>query len=130
MSGEVSNKNAKMPPGVKHEEKVLSRERMPSEEKHKENKEASQGSSKSHKRDKKKKKRMQKLVYYKTDTSSLPSTSSVKSTFSKRNERKTVKSNKIPFQYPRIPKHTPLLSIRLGKPLQFGIILGGVLKWK
>jgi hypothetical protein len=116
MSGEVSNKNEKMPPGVKHEEKVLSRERMPSEEKHKENKEESQGSSKSHKRDNKKKKQMQKLVYYKTDTSSLPSTSSVESTFSKRNERKTVKSNKIPFQYPCIPKHTPLLSIQLGKP--------------
>jgi hypothetical protein len=36
---------------------------------------------------------------------------------SKRQERK--KYSKIPLRYPRIPKHTPLLSVPLGKPSTF-----------
>jgi hypothetical protein len=65
-----------------------------------------------------KKKKMRKVVYYETDTSS-PSTSGsdAPSVTSKRHERK--KFSKIPLRYPRIPKHTPLLSIPLGKPPTF-----------
>jgi hypothetical protein len=65
-----------------------------------------------------KKKKMRKVVYYETDTSS-PSTSGsdTPSVTSKRHERK--KFSKIPLRYPRIPKHTPLLSVPLGKPPTF-----------
>jgi hypothetical protein len=65
-----------------------------------------------------KKKRMRKVVYYETDSSS-PSTSDsdVASVTSKRQERK--KYSKIPLCYPRISKHTPLLSVPLGKPPTF-----------
>ena len=65
-----------------------------------------------------KKKKMKKVVYYKTDSSS-PSTSDsdTSSVTSKRHERK--KFSKIPLRYPRISKHTPLLSIPLGKPPAF-----------
>jgi hypothetical protein len=65
-----------------------------------------------------KKKKMRKVVYYETDSSS-PSTSGsdTPSVTSKRHERK--KFSKIPLRYPRIPKHTPLLSIPLGKPPMF-----------
>jgi hypothetical protein len=65
-----------------------------------------------------KKKKMRKVVYYETDSSS-PSTSGsdAPSVTSKRHERK--KFSKIPLRYPRIPKHTPLLSIPLGKPPTF-----------
>jgi hypothetical protein len=65
-----------------------------------------------------KKKKMEKVVYYETDSSS-PSTSGpdVTSDTSKRQERK--KFSKIPLHYPRISKHTPLLSIPLGKPPVF-----------
>jgi hypothetical protein len=61
---------------------------------------------------------MMKVVYYETDTSS-PSTSGsdAPSITSKRHERK--KFSKIPLCYPRIPKHTPLLSVPLGKPPTF-----------
>jgi hypothetical protein len=63
-------------------------------------------------------KRMRKVVYYETDSSS-PSTSGSDAPFvtSKRHERK--KFSKIPLRYPRIPKHTPLLSVPLGKPPTF-----------
>jgi hypothetical protein len=59
-----------------------------------------------------------KVVYYKTDSSS-PSTSGsdTPSVTSKRHERK--KFSKIPLHYPRISKHTRLLSVPLGKPLVF-----------
>jgi hypothetical protein len=62
-----------------------------------------------------KKKKMKKVVYYETDSSS-PSTSGsdAPSVTSKRHERK--KFSKIPLRYPRIPKHTPLLFVPLGKP--------------
>jgi hypothetical protein len=75
-------------------------------------------SHKSHRSDDKKKKKMRKVVYYETDTSS-PSTSGsdAPSVTSKRHERK--KFSKIPLRYPRIPKHTPFLSVPLGKPPAF-----------
>jgi hypothetical protein len=62
-----------------------------------------------------KKKKMKKVVYYETDSSS-PSTSGSDAPYvtSKRHERK--KFSKIPVRYPRISKHTPLLSVPLGKP--------------
>jgi hypothetical protein len=65
-----------------------------------------------------KKKDMKKVVYYETDSSS-PSTSgsNASSITSKRHERK--KFSKIPLRYPRIPKHTPLLSVPLEKPPVF-----------
>ena len=65
-----------------------------------------------------KKKKMRKVVYYETDSSS-PSTSGsdTPSVTSKRHERK--KFSKIPLRYPRIPKHTPFLSVPLGKPPTF-----------
>jgi hypothetical protein len=65
-----------------------------------------------------KKKKMKKVVYYETDSSS-PSTSGsdTPSVTSKHHERK--KFSKIPLRYPRIPKHTPLLSVPLGKPPTF-----------
>jgi hypothetical protein len=66
----------------------------------------------------KKKKKMKKVVYYETDSSS-PSTSGsdTSSVTSKRPERK--KFSKIPLRYPHIPRHTPLLSVPLGKPPMF-----------
>jgi hypothetical protein len=65
-----------------------------------------------------KKKKMRKVVYYETDSSS-PSTSDsdTPSVTYKRHERK--KFSKIPLLYPRIPKHTPLLFVPLGKPPMF-----------
>jgi hypothetical protein len=65
-----------------------------------------------------KKKKMKKVVYYETDSSS-PSTSGsdTPSVTSKCHERK--KFSKIPLRYPRISKHTPLLSVPLGKPSMF-----------
>jgi hypothetical protein len=76
-----------------------------------------------------KKKKMKKVVYYETDSLS-PSTSgsNAPSITSKRHERK--KFSKIPLRYPRIPKHTPLLSVPLGKPpvLRVKITLCGVLE--
>jgi hypothetical protein len=65
-----------------------------------------------------KKKKMKKVVYYENNSSS-PSTSGSDTPFvtSKRRERK--KFSKIPLRYPRISKHTPLLSVPLGKPPVF-----------
>jgi hypothetical protein len=65
-----------------------------------------------------KKKKMKKLVYYETDSSS-PSTSGsdTLSITSKRQECK--KYSKIPLRYSHIPRHTPLLSVPLGKPPTF-----------
>jgi hypothetical protein len=85
-------------------------------DKHKEDKDESVGFIKSQKKGDKKKKKMKNLVCYKTD-SSTPSTSSVESTSSKRQERK--KYSKIPLCYPRIPKRAPFLSVPLGKPPYF-----------
>jgi hypothetical protein len=76
-----------------------------------------------------KKKKMKKVVYYETDSSS-PSTfgSNAPSVTSKHHERK--KFSKISLRYLRISKHTPLLSVPLGKPPVFmvKIILCGVIK--
>src|SRR5688572_22380448 len=79
-------------------------------------KEKKSSSHKSHRSGDKKK--MKKVVYYETDSSS-PSTSGsdAPSITSKRHERK--KFSKIPLRYPRISKHTPLLSVPLGKPPVF-----------
>jgi hypothetical protein len=75
------------------------------------------------------KKKMKKVVYYETDSSS-PSTSGsyAPSITSKRHEHK--KFSKIPLRYPRISKHTPLLSVPLGKHrfLTMKIIVCGVIK--
>jgi hypothetical protein len=65
-----------------------------------------------------KKKKMKKVVYYETDSSSTSTSSSdTSSVTSKRHERK--KFSKIPLRYSRTPKHTPLLSVPLGKPPTF-----------
>jgi hypothetical protein len=76
-----------------------------------------------------KKNKMKKVVYYETDSSS-PSTFGSDTPFvtSKRHEHK--KFSKIPLRYPRISKHTPLLSVPLGKPpvLTVNIIVCGVIK--
>jgi hypothetical protein len=65
-----------------------------------------------------KKKRMRKVVYYETNSSSTSTSGSdAASVTSKRQERK--KYSKIPLRYPRIPKHTPLLTVPLGKPPTF-----------
>jgi hypothetical protein len=65
-----------------------------------------------------KKKKMKKVVYYETDSLS-PSTSGsdAPSVTFKCHEHK--KFSKIPLCYPRISKHTPLLSVPLGKPPVF-----------
>jgi hypothetical protein len=80
-------------------------------------KEKKSSSHKSH-RSGGKKKKMRKVVYYETDTSS-PSTSGsdAPSITSMCHERK--KFSKIPLRYSRISKHTPLLSVPLGKPPTF-----------
>ena len=83
----------------------------------KKGKEKKSSSHKSH-RSGDKKKKMRKVVYYETDTSSTStSDSDAPSVTSKRQERK--KYSKIPLRYPRISKHTPLLSVPLGKPPTF-----------
>jgi hypothetical protein len=83
---------------------------------HKEKKEKS--SSHKPQRSGDKKKRMRKVVYYETDSSSASTSGSdAASVTSKRQERK--KYSKIPLRYPRISKHTPLLSVPLGKPPTF-----------
>jgi hypothetical protein len=65
-----------------------------------------------------KKKKMKKVVYYETDSSWLSTSGSdAPSITSKPHEHK--KFSKIPLRYPRIPKHTPLLSVPLGKPPVF-----------
>jgi hypothetical protein len=88
--------------------KTLSRE---SGNKHKEE---SSSSIKSHQRGDKKKK-MKKVVYYETDSSSPSTSGSDSSSVAfKHHERK--KYSKMPLRYPRISKHTPLLSVPLGKP--------------
>ena len=83
---------------------------------HKEKKEKS--SSHKPQRSGDKKKRMRKVVYYETDSSSTSTSGSdAASVTSKCQERK--KYSKIPLRYPRISKHTPLLSVPLGKPPAF-----------
>jgi hypothetical protein len=65
-----------------------------------------------------KKKKMKKVVYYETDSSSTSTSGfDISSVTSKHHERK--KFSKIPLRYPHISKHTPLLSVPLGKPPVF-----------
>jgi hypothetical protein len=117
MSGELAKKE--METGEKpttSNEKALSGESR-NKEKRKEKKKEKKTSHKSH-RSGNKINKMRKVVYYETDTSS-PSTSSsdAPSITSKRHERK--KFSKIPLHYPRTSRHTPLLSVPLGKPPTF-----------
>jgi hypothetical protein len=99
------------------EKTATSHGKAPSRESTNNKKDGSPSRIRSHKSGEKKKK-MQKVVYYETDSFS-PSTSGsdAVSVTSKRQERK--KYSKIPLHYPRIPKHTPLLSVPLGKPPTF-----------
>jgi hypothetical protein len=99
------------------EKSATSHEKAPSRESANKKKDGSPSRIRSHKSGEKKKK-MKKVVYYETDSSS-PSTSGsdAASVTSKRQERK--KYSKIPLRYPHIPKHTPLLSVPLGKPPTF-----------
>jgi hypothetical protein len=99
------------------EKTATSHGKAPSRESANKKKDGSPSRIRSHKSGEKKKK-MKKVVYYETDSSS-PSTSGsdIASVTSKRQERK--KYSKIPLRYPRIPKHTPLLPVPLGKPPTF-----------
>jgi hypothetical protein len=96
--------------------KSTSHGKAPSKESGNKKKEGSPSRIRTHKDGEKKK--MKKVVYYETDSSS-PSTSGsdAASVTSKHQERK--KYSKIPLRYPRIPRHTPLLSVPLGKPPMF-----------
>jgi hypothetical protein len=96
-------------------DKPASSGRTPSRESSNKYKEESSSSIKSHQKGDKKK--MKKVVYYETDSSSPSTSSSESSIASKRHERK--KYSKMPLHYPRISKHTPLLSVPLGKPPYF-----------
>ena len=112
MSGEHEKKEM-----VTGEKPATSHGKAPSGESRNKGKEKESSSHKSH-RSGEKKKKMRKVVYYETDSSS-PSTSGsdAPSVTSKCHERK--KFSKIPLRYPRISKHTPLLSVPLGKPPMF-----------
>jgi hypothetical protein len=102
---------------VTGEKPATSHGKAPSGESGNKKREVSPPRIKSHRSDDKKKK-MKKVVYYETDSSS-PSTfgSDTSSVTSKRHESK--KFSKIPLRYPHISKHTPLLSVPLGKPPVF-----------
>jgi hypothetical protein len=112
MSGDHAKKEM-----VTGEKPTTSHWKAPSGESDNKKREESPPRVKSH-RSGDKKKKMKKVVYYETDSSS-PSTSGsdTPSVTSKRHERK--KFSKIPLRYPRISKHTPLLSVPLGKPPMF-----------
>jgi hypothetical protein len=112
MSGDHAKKMV-----IDGEKSATSHGKAPSRESANKKKDGSPSRIRSHKSGEKKKK-MKKVVYYETDSSS-PSTSGsdAASVTSKRQERK--KYSKIPLCYPRIPKHTPLLSVPLGKPPTF-----------
>jgi hypothetical protein len=99
------------------EKSATSHRKAPSRESANNKKDRSPSRIRSH-RSGEKKKKMKKVVYYETDSSS-PSTSGsdAASVISKRQERK--KYSKIPLRYPRILKHTPLLSVPLGKQPTF-----------
>ena len=118
MSGELAKRE--METGEKpttSNEKALSGESRNKEKRKEKKKEKKTSSHKSHQSGDKIKK-MRKVVYYETDTSS-PSTSGsdAPSITSKRHERKKI--SKIPLHYPRTSRHTPLLSVPLGKPPTF-----------
>jgi hypothetical protein len=109
-------------------ETAISHGKAPSRESSAKGREESPPRVKSH-RSGDKKKKIKKLVYYETDSSSSSTSSSdTPSVTSKRHERK--KFSKIPLRYPRMSRHTPLLSVPLGKPPIFTvkIIVCGVIK--
>jgi hypothetical protein len=112
MSGDHAKKMV-----ISSEKTATSHEKAPSRESGNKKKDGSPSRIRSHKSGEKKKK-MKKVVCYEADSSS-PSTSGsdAASVTSKRQERK--KYSKIRLRYPRIPKHTPLLSVPLGKPPTF-----------
>jgi hypothetical protein len=112
MSGDHAKKM-----GIGGEKPATSHGKAPSGESRNKGKEKESPSRKS-RRSGDNNKKMRKVVYYETDSSS-PSTSGsdTPSVTSKRHERK--KFSKIPLLYPRISKHTPLLSVPLGKPPTF-----------
>jgi hypothetical protein len=114
--GSTSSEESRTKRKEKKKDSSKRKEKRSSSSHHKEKKEKS-SSHKSHRKGDKHK-RMRKVVYYETDTSSTStSDSDAPSVTSKRQECK--KYSKIPLCYPRIPKHTPLLSVPLGKPLMF-----------
>jgi hypothetical protein len=108
----MSGASAKREIGTGGDKSTSSGRTLSRESGHKHKEESSSSIKSQRKGDKKKK--MNKVVY-----SSSPSTSGSESASvtSKRHERK--KYSKMPLRYPRISKHTPLLSIPLGKPLVF-----------
>jgi hypothetical protein len=112
MSGDHAKKKM-----VTDEKPATSHGKAPSKESGNKKRKESPPRIKSH-RSGDKKKKMKKVVYYETESSS-PSTSGsdMSSITSKCHERK--KFSKIPLRYPRISKHTPLLSVPLGKPPVF-----------
>jgi hypothetical protein len=108
MSGDHAKKM-----GISGEKSATSHGKAPSRESAIKKKDGSPSRIRSHKSGEKK-----KMVYYETDSSSpFISGSDAPSITSKRQERK--KYSKIPLRYPCIPKHTPLLSVPLGKPPTF-----------
>jgi hypothetical protein len=112
MSGDHAKKEM-----VTDEKPATSHGKAPSGESRNKEKEKESLSHKS-RRSGDKKKKMRKVVYYETNSSSSSTSGSdMPSVTSKRHERK--KFSKIPLRYPRIPKHTPLLSVPLGKPPTF-----------
>jgi hypothetical protein len=112
MSGDHAKKEM-----VTGEKPATSHGKAPSRESNNKKKEGSPSRIRTQKSGEKKKK-MMKVVYYETDSSS-PSTSGSDATSitSKRQERK--KYSKIFLHYSRISRHTPLLSVPLGKPPTF-----------
>jgi hypothetical protein len=114
MSGDHAKKEV-----MTGEKPATSHGKAPSRESGSKGKGESTSHNKSH-RSGDKKKTMKKVVNYETDSSS-PSTSGsdTPSVTSKRHKRK--KFSKIPLLYPRVSKHTPLLSVPLGKsPVFYG----------
>src|SRR5688572_14543553 len=108
--GSTSSEESRTKRKEKKKDSSKRKEKKSSSSHHKEKKEKSSSHKPHRKGDKHK--RMRKVVYYETDTSSTSP-----SVTSKRQERK--KYSKIPLHYPRISKHTPLLSVPLGKPPTF-----------
>src|SRR5688572_20025758 len=114
--GSTSSEESRTKKREKKKDSSKRKEKRSSSSHHKEKKEKS-SSHKPH-RSKNKEKRMRKVVYYETNTSSTStSDSDAPSVTSKRQERK--KFSKIPLHYSRTSKHTPLLSVPLGKPPTF-----------
>jgi hypothetical protein len=112
MSGDHAKKEM-----VTGEKPATSHGKAPSKESGNKKREESPPRVKSHQSGDKKKK-MKKVVYYEIDSSSSSTSGSdTPSVTSKRHERK--KFSKIPLRYPRFSKHTPLLSVPLGKPPVF-----------